>query len=65
MWSDPERFRGDLDQLRQFIPAWLPPINTGDRVDTWTITAVLAIARRLDEMEACVTGDNDNKGNNT
>jgi hypothetical protein len=52
MWPTPSTFEGDLSLLRRLLPAWLPQIETGDRVDMWTVEAVLTIAKRLDEMEA-------------
>ena len=50
MFPTPQRFTGDLDQLVSLLPAWLPLIERGDRVDIWTVEAILAIAKRIDEM---------------
>ena len=50
MFPTPQRFTGDASQIADMVPEWLPPVVTHGRVDIWTMQAILAIAKRIDEM---------------
>ncbi len=52
VWPNPPRFAGDVSQMAHMVPEWLPPVVAGTRVDIWTAEAILAIARRIEALEA-------------
>lgn len=52
VWPNPSRFAGDVSLIAHMVPEWLPPVVAGTRVDIWTAEAILAIAKRIEALEA-------------
>lgn len=62
MFPTPQRFEGDVSRIVDMVPEWLPPVVTGGRVDIWTMQAILAIAKRIDEIEASIDEEEARRG---